>query len=152
MLEPYPPLNVPKPLAEGLWVVDGPVVQMRYLLGTTLPFSTRMTVVRVSGATLWLHSPTERTPELQRAIDALGPVSVLVAPNRLHWMALGAWQQAYPAAVTWGAPGLEGVARAEGFRIDHTLGDEAGWQGIDHVLFPGSFMTEAVFFTAPRGR
>ena len=147
-LDPYPPLNVPKPLDRDLWVVDGPVVRMRHA-GFTLPFSTRMTVARLPDGRLWLHSPTEPTDDLLGAVDALGEVAVLIAPNRLHWMALPAWQAAYPAAVTWGVPELARVARERGFRLDHVLTDGQEWQGIDQVLVPGGFMTEAVFLHRP---
>ncbi len=76
----------------------------------------------------------------------------LVAPNRLHWISLSAWQAAWPDAATWVAPGVEAKAAEGGFRIDATLQDDApaGWAGtIDQVLVPGGFMTEAVFFHRP---
>ena len=44
----YEPLNVLKPVGENLWVVDGPIVRMAYL-GGSIPFPTRMVVVRLEG-------------------------------------------------------------------------------------------------------
>jgi hypothetical protein len=146
-LQPYEPLDVPKQLDERLWIVDGPIVRMRYVVGS-LPFSTRMTIVRLRDGRLWVHSPVALTPGLEEAVAALGAVTWLVAPNRLHWMALGAWQSAFPAAVTYAAPDVVPKQGAHGFRIDHRLEAVAPtqWRGeLQQTLVPGSFMTEAVF-------
>lgn len=147
-VEPYRPLNVLKPVDADLWIVDGPVVAMRYLVGH-IPFSTRTTIVRLPDGRLWVHSPTELTPELKSEMDAIGAVAFLIAPNRLHWVGLAAWQNAYPEAVTHAAPGVAGKSAAGGFRVDQTLTETppAAWAGvIDQVLVPGAFMDEAVFF------
>ncbi len=54
----YEPINVYKPVAANIGIVDGPV---EYLTvgGARLPFpfTTRMTVVRLSNGDLFLHSP-----------------------------------------------------------------------------------------------
>ncbi|MEJ5031972.1 DUF4336 domain-containing protein [Comamonas sp. MYb69] len=71
-----------------------------------LPVRTRMTVVRLPGGALWLHSPIAPTPALRAALDALGDVRWIVAPNRMHHLFAGAWQAHYPLAALWGAPGL----------------------------------------------
>lgn len=150
-LEPYTPLGVLKPLGREIWSVDGPVVRLRYLAGS-LPFTTRMTVARLPQGELWLHSPVELTPGLRAEIRAMGRVAALVAPNRLHWMALKDWQEAFPEAVTWGAPGVADKADRGGFRIDHVLGQTPPpeWGGaIAQVLVEGGFMTEAVFLHRP---
>ena len=60
-LEPYAPLGVLKPLGRDIWMVDGPVVRTRRLLGT-LPLTTRMTVARLPDGRLWLHAPVALTP------------------------------------------------------------------------------------------
>ncbi|MBK1698846.1 DUF4336 domain-containing protein [Rhodovibrio salinarum] len=150
-IDPYPPLGTLKAFAEDIWVVDGPVVQMKYIVGS-LPFSTRATVIRLPDGRLWVHSPCALTDGLRTELDTLGPVTWLVAPNKLHWLYLANWQRAYPDASTHVAPGVETKAEAGGFRIDAILGDAAPtqWAGtIDQVLVPGSFMTEADFFHQP---
>jgi hypothetical protein len=147
-LDPYDPLDVPKPMAADLWIVDGPVVAMRWL-GASLPFSTRMTIVRLADGRLWVHSPIRLTPELRAAVAALGPVGFLIAPNRLHWLALADWQAGYPDARTCAAPAVEVHARHGGFRIDTELADrpDPAWEAeLDQRLVPGAFLTEAVFF------
>jgi hypothetical protein len=150
-LEPYAPLGVLKPLGRDIWMVDGPVVRMRYIAGT-LPFTTRMTIARLPSGRLWLHSPIALTPGLLAEVRSLGRVAALVAPNRLHWMALADWQKACPDAETWGAPGLADQAAQRGFRIDHELSElpPPAWGGaIAQVLVKGIFMTEAVFLHRP---
>jgi hypothetical protein len=142
-LEPYSPLGVLKPLGRDIWMVDGPVVRARRLLGT-LPLTTRMTVARLPDGRLWLHAPVELTPGLEREIRALGRVAALVLPERFCGAALAGWQAAFPWAVTWCVPGLA----AHGLRIDHELegSPPSAWRGaIAQVLVRGGFSTEAVF-------
>jgi hypothetical protein len=59
----YPPLNTLKRVADDLWIVDGPVI----LFGPRLlrmNFPTRMTIVRLSGNRLLIHSPKPLTTTL----------------------------------------------------------------------------------------
>ena len=57
---PYAPLSTLKPLADAIWWVDGPVARVR-VGPVSLPFPTRMAVVRLSSGGLWLWSPTAPT-------------------------------------------------------------------------------------------
>ena len=147
-LDPYTPINVLKPVADELWIVDGPVIGMTWLW-TSLPFSTRMTVVRLGDGGLWIHSPTEMTPLLKAEIDVLGPVRFLVAPNRIHYWWLRDWQIAYPQARSFAPPGVAENARKRGAAFDYILDDApvAEWRDeIGHVVVSGQFMAEADFF------
>src|SRR3546814_4429799 len=96
---PYAPLNVPKPFGERIWIIDGPEIRMDYG-PASIPFPTRMTVVRLAGGRLWVHSPIAPDTVLFEAIDALGDVAWLVAPNSLHNWYVADWQRRYPAART----------------------------------------------------
>ena len=49
-----------------------------------MPFSTRTTVLRMSGG-LFIHSPTPLTAPLKNQIDELGLVRWIIGPNRLHY-------------------------------------------------------------------
>src|SRR3546814_1428787 len=71
---PYAPLNVPKPFGERIWIIDGPEIRMDYG-PASIPFPTRMTVVRLAGGRLWVHSPIAPDTVLFEAIDALGDVA-----------------------------------------------------------------------------
>ncbi|WP_287140156.1 hypothetical protein [Mesorhizobium sp.] len=54
----YQPVNVYKPQALDIGVVDGPFEYLTVAgIKLPLPFTTRMTVVRLSNGDLFLHSP-----------------------------------------------------------------------------------------------
>ncbi|HJS85313.1 MAG TPA: DUF4336 domain-containing protein [Acetobacteraceae bacterium] len=133
----YPPLDILKPVAEGIWIADsGPL----HILGMPLPV--RMTVVRLGDGGMWLHSPTRYTEGLRQAIEGLGPIRHLIAPNVAHWSFLKDWQRHCPKAVTWAAPNLRRrrqVRKAE-LRLDHDLSDTSppDWAGeIAQAVVPG---------------
>lgn len=142
----YPPLDVPKAVADDVWIVDsGPISAM----GLKLPI--RMTVVRLTGGDLILHSPVCLTPDLANEIARLGTVRHLVAPNIAHWSFLSDWQQSFPEAVTWGAPGLRERAQVQRskVRIDRDLADTAPaeWSAeIEQGIVPGSAGFSEVYF------
>lgn len=147
-LDPYSPINVVKLWAENIWIVDGPVVSMHWLW-MRIPFSTRMTIVRLANGDLWVHSPTALTGALMEQVNALGPVRHIVAPNRIHYIWARDWQEAYPQAMTYAAPLVAEEAKATGAVFDVTLGDapvEAWGDEIIHVLASGAYLVEADFF------
>ena len=53
----YPPLDVPKPVADGVWIVDSGPLRVFGLLG--LPI--RMTALQLSSGDMLMHSPTAST-------------------------------------------------------------------------------------------
>ncbi|HZI09454.1 MAG TPA: DUF4336 domain-containing protein [Myxococcus sp.] len=98
----------------------------------------RMTVIRLPDGGLWLHSPVAFTPEARAAVDSLGPVRFLVAPNLMHHMAVQDWAAAYPEAKVAAPASLK--KKRPDLRIDMELGDkpDPGWAGaIDQVLVRG---------------
>ena len=148
----YEPLDTLKPVATGLWLIDGPAIRFY-----GLPFSTRATVVQLENGDLWVHSPTRLTDPLRAELEAKGSVRHLVAPNWIHYAHVAAWQAAFPDAEAWAAPGVAARAAARGvkLRFDHDLGPraEAPWAGqIEQMIVEGSRVhREAVFFhTASR--
>lgn len=54
-----------------------------------------MTVLRLPGEELLLHSPTPMTPTRRDAVEALGRVTHLDAPNTFHHLWIGAWAEAF---------------------------------------------------------
>src|SRR5262245_58158424 len=54
----YPPLNTLKLVAEDVWIVDGPVIRFGMSSWPKMLFPTRMTIIRVAGGNLFIHSPT----------------------------------------------------------------------------------------------
>lgn len=145
---PYEPLNVPKPFGENVWIVNGPEIRMDYG-PIKLPFPTRMTVVRLADGSLWVHSPIAPDEQMFAAVDALGEVRHIVAPNSIHYWYMVDWLERYPKATSYAVPDLETKAKKRPFRIDHRLKIDTAmpWQDeIDWLLVPGTAITEAVFF------
>lgn len=146
----YLPLDTPKRVARDVFVVDS---VMDGALGKVLPV--RMTVIRLPGGGLLLHSPTRFSAGLARELLRLGRIRHLVAPNVAHWMCLQQWQRAFPGAVTWGAPGLRerGQVQRSGVRIDSVLADGVprAWGGaVEVVVVPGAVgFSEAGLFHVP---
>ncbi|WP_267395740.1 MULTISPECIES: alpha/beta fold hydrolase [unclassified Sphingomonas] len=142
----YPPLDVPKAVAEGIWIVDsGPINAM----GLKLPV--RMTIFRLNNGDLLLHSPTPFSTDVAQAVETLGRVRHLVAPNIAHWTFLADWQRAFPDATTWAAPGLRDRAqvRASTVRFDAELGETAPIEWADTLeqgIVPGGAGFNEVWF------
>jgi len=147
----YPPLNTLKPVADDIWIVDGPVIRFR-AFGIRIPFATRATIIRLEGDRLFVHSPTPLVPGLKAEIDRTGVPRWIVGPNRLHYWWIPDWRSAYPEAEVYLAPRISEQA---GGRIDfdcRTLDQPLGypWEGpIKTLSVPGTYMTEVVFFHVP---
>jgi uncharacterized protein DUF4336 len=132
----------PRALADNLWVVDR---RIRILGPLTLP--TRMTIVRLQGGGLFLHSPCQLDAPTRCAVEALGPVACIVAPNTFHHLFVNDCANAFPTAQVYLAPGLR--ERRPEVRPGLTLSDTVpvAWQGeIDQLLFgPVRGVSEVVF-------
>jgi len=92
----YPPLDCLKPIAEAVWIVDGPVIRFGPK-PFAMPFPTRMTVLRLAEG-LFVHSPTRLTAELKAQVDRIGAVRWIVGPNRIHYWWIPDWHAAFPVA------------------------------------------------------
>jgi hypothetical protein len=143
----YAPLNTLKPAGDDIWIVDGPSIRFY-----GVPFSTRMTVVRLQNGDIWLHSPTKICDALKAEITALGSVRHLIAPNWIHYAYISEWQKAFPKARAYAAPGIVARAKKHGMniRFDQDLSQTApdAWAGqIEQMIVEGSKIhREAVFF------
>lgn len=129
-------------LAENIWIFDGDSVPF-----LTLPFTTRMTVVRI-GSELWVHSPIRLTEIIREQIQSLGQIKYLIAPNHLHHLFIGEWLAAYPDAQSYGTDQV--IHKRNDLRFDGSLNNEQSYpweKDISQVLFTGSpLMEECVFF------
>ena len=148
----YEPLNVYKLVAPKIGIVDG---AFEYLTvggaKLPLPFTTRMTVVRLSNGELFLHSPIKFDVKLANDLLGLGAVRHLVSPNQFHYAHIGEWAKAFPNAVSWASPRVRERARARHVDIDFTRDLEASppeeWcREIDQTFFPGGYFKEFIFF------
>lgn len=131
---------------EDLYVAEGPTVPF---LG--VPYPTRMAVARLADGSAWVWSPIALSPELERAVEAVGPVRHIVSPNKIHHLFIAEWLRRWPEATCHAPPGL--ARRKPALRFDAELGDAPppAWAGqIDQVVFRGSFaLEEVVFFHRP---
>ncbi len=129
--------------ADDIWTVDGPDVPS---MGFRFP--TRMAVLKLSGDDLFIWSPIALTEELRHAVDEIGRVRCLVAPNSLHHLYLLEWKDAYPEADIYAAPGLQ--KRRPDLPLNGELGRAPAsiWSDrIDQVVVRGNVITtEVVFF------
>ena len=148
----YEPINVYKPLAPNIGIVDGP---FEYLtvggIRLPLPFTTRMTVVRLANGDLFLHSPIKFDERLAKELCALGTPRHLVSPNQFHYAHIGEWAKAFPDTITWASPRVRQRARARHVDVDFKRDLEASppeeWhREIDQLLFPGGYFKEFIFF------
>lgn len=131
-----------QPFADEIWIAAGPTADVA---GFTYP--TRMAVIRLSGGRLFIWSPVALSEDLRAAVEALGEVAFLIAPNSLHHLFLPEWKAAYPQARLFAAPGL--AARRRDIAFDAELGDKpaAEWAAeIDQVVFAGNRIAEEVVF------
>jgi len=148
----YEPINVHKPVAPNIGIVDGP---FEYLtvggMRLPLPFTTRMTVVRLSNGDLFLHSPVKFDGKLANELQGLGVVRHLVSPNQFHYAHIGEWAKAFPDAISWASPRVGERAQARHIDVRFTRDLKANppdeWsREIDQTLFPGGYFKEFIFF------
>lgn len=148
----YEPINLYKPLAPGIGIVDGPFERLTVAgLRLPLPFTTRMTVVQLKSGDLFLHSPIAFDAALARHLQSMGPIRHLVSPNQFHYAHIGEWSRAFPEAITWASAGARQRARARRidvqFKMDLGSAPAPEWRDdIDQTAIPGGIFGEIVFF------
>jgi hypothetical protein len=98
--------------AEGIWVDSQPA----HIVGMEL--TATMAVLRLGGGNLLLYSPIRMTAERRAAIEALGRVTHLYAPNLFHHLHVGEWAAAYPSARVHAPVGM--VKKRPDLRIDRS--------------------------------
>lgn len=132
----------------NIWIADGPHVSV-----AGFHYPTRMAVIRLLDGSVVVWSPTKITESLQRALEAIGEVQHIVAPNSLHHLFLLEWKRSYPGARLYASPGLR--KKRTDIAFDADLGDapNSGWAGqIDQVPMHGNLITtEVVFFHISSG-
>ena len=148
----YEPINVYKPLAPNVGIVDGPFEYFAVAgIRMPMPFTTRMTVVRLDNGDLFLHSPITFDESLAAELQRMGSIRHLISPNQWHYAHIGEWQRAFPQAIAWASPGVRRRARARHIDVHFTreLSEEppAEWRGeVDQTLVPAGIFKEFAFF------
>ncbi len=132
-------------LGPGLHVFDRPFRLMGVEIGN------RATVVTLESGGLLVHSPVRLDEDLRAALAPLGPVRHLVAPNRMHHLALAGWVRAYPDASLHGPPGL--ARKRPDLAFATVLDDVApgAWAGqLAQCLLRGAPRYDEIAFLHPR--
>lgn len=137
------------PFSDDIWLADGPSL----VAAMGFHFPTRMAVIRMSDGGLLVWSPVSLTAPLRDAVESLGEVRHIVAPNSLHHMSVPEWAAAFPEAQLYAAPGLR--EKRPDIAFDVELGEQVPepWRGeIDMSVVRGNALTtEAVLFHAKSG-
>lgn len=111
----------------------------------------RMTVVRLSGGALLLHSPVKLTAQLSAELHSIGDVRYIVAPSWWHDSYLTDYATAFPAANLCGTRSVTRAHRNLAFSV--VLDEQDGpWEGeLEQYRVTGVrlFMNEVEFFHRP---
>ncbi|MEM9175045.1 MAG: DUF4336 domain-containing protein [Myxococcota bacterium] len=142
------PKQTLRTLASGVWVVDHD-----FKVAGGVAIGTRTTIVELRDGALWVHSPGPLTPDLREAVEALGRVRCLVAPNLWHHLYVEDWRAAWPEARLYAVPGL--AEKQANVTVDEELGEAApaAWKGeIEQLPIAGmARMNEFVFLHSATG-
>jgi glyoxylase-like metal-dependent hydrolase (beta-lactamase superfamily II) len=129
-------------LAPDLWIAT------RSFTNELGVVTSRMTVIRLEDGRILVHSPVPIEPDLRSAVENLGQVAALIAPNLFHHQFISEWRAAFPEAKAFCAPGL--AAKRSDFKFDGVLEDVSSleWRGqVDQLLIKGiPDYSEVVFF------
>lgn len=133
-------LSVLRPFGEEIWEAE-------YRLRTLgMAFLTRMTVIRLPGERLFIHSPIPLSADVKAGLDELGRVSYVIAPNTFHHLFVADYG-VYPDARLFIAPGLERKRRD--LSRHGILGDTSPPEWADHIdqsLLGGTVLLHEVVF------
>ncbi|GBD27460.1 hypothetical protein HRbin30_02807 [bacterium HR30] len=132
-------------IGPDIWIAD------RRLSLAVGDIGARMTVIRLPTQGLFVHSPVLPDEATRNALNELGPVVAVVAPNKTHHFFVRRFHAVFPTAQYWAAPGLRQKRRDIPF--DHTLGDEAPTLWSAHIqqchVRGIPLLEEVVFFHVP---
>lgn len=129
-------------IADDCWVSETALKFMGF------PLTSRMTVLRLPEG-LWLHSPVPLAP-IRATLDRLGPVRWRVAPNLMHHLYQGDYQEAYPESLLYAPPGLS--TKRPDLRIDGSLTAlPPTWEPAlaSQAIAGNPMLTESVFLHRP---
>jgi hypothetical protein len=136
-------MTVLKKIDENIWIYNGNTVSWY-----GMPYTTRMTIIRLCYGKIWIHSPAKISEDLIKEICELGEVEYLISPNKIHHLFIQDWIELYPNAKAYSSPGLEEKRKDISFYSALTDEAEPAWENeIDQLIFKGSkVMEEVVFF------
>lgn len=117
-------------IAPDIWTVTQP---FRFL---GLEIGARMTAVRLPSQDLVVISPIALKNGDRAALEALGIVKHLIAPNLFHHTYFADAQAVYPAAQAWGVEGLS--VKCPELRLDALLNQPGSFENtLEYMPFKG---------------
>lgn len=128
---------------DDIWIYDGSTVSWY-----GMPYTTRMTIIRLENGEIWIHSPEKIIDSLITEIQKLGEVKYLISPNKIHHLFIQDWIKLFPNAIAFSAPGLKEKRTDVTFHGELSDQPESQWSDeIEQLIFRGSkAMDEVVFF------
>jgi hypothetical protein len=133
------------PIATDVWHIE--VAPMSVPGGVKIPLAS--TVIRTPAGVV-VYSPGRFDDQQLGAIEALGEVTHIIAPNKSHHLFAGKAQERWPNAKLLGAPGL--AAKRTDLKFTGELATGPLFDGIEVVVVDGvPRMNEAVLFHRPTG-
>ena len=134
-------------LADGVHALHAP--RLMYL--GLFQVGSRMTVLRLSDGSVLLHSPVPFDDATKEAIDAIGPVRFIVAPNLYHHLYVGEAAKAWPDAAIVAPAALRKKRKDLAIAAD-VESPPAAWKGtVDVFPIAGSMLGETVLLHRPTG-
>lgn len=130
--------------ADSVWLASEPVSIVGMKLTST------MTAVALPGSRVLLYSPVPMTKERRAAVEAIGTVAHVYAPNTFHHMWAGEWANAFPDACVHGPVALR--KKRPDLRMDRAhdrdpLGELGGT--FDEIHIDGFRLDESVLVHRP---
>lgn len=131
---------LPMEVAPGVWSLER---RLRMPGGFFLP--SRSTILRLGGGGLAVISPPPGHTETFAAIESLGRVDALVAPNSFHYLYVDDNVRRFPRAMLFVAPGLHGRVASLPPGVD--LATATPTPELERVvLAPGGGISEVLLF------
>ncbi|QIL70723.1 DUF4336 domain-containing protein [Diaphorobacter sp. HDW4B] len=130
---------------ENLWHA------MHAFTANGLPITSRMTVVRLPGKRLLIHSPIPLNDTMRQQLSELGKVVFIVAPNLYHHLFLASFATAFSDATIHGPLNLHKKCPDIATIQRLPSGDFAEWlPDLEHFAFEGiPAGSESVWFHRP---
>lgn len=133
-------------LTEGVWVASAPV----RIVGTQL--TATMTILRLASGELLVHSPGPLSEERRSAVEQMGRVAHIYAPNLYHHLYAGQWASAFPEARVHAAKGLtKKRPDLEVHRIHGSESEPDFSASLEEIPIEGCRLRESVLFHRDTG-
>ena len=134
-------------LARDIWLVDGPMINVY-----SIPFTPRMTVIRLANGDLLLRSLVVYSPELAEELAVHDRVRNLGSANWRHCARIYGWPNALSGTIAWASPDARERAKSRDVagQFDNDPGEDAASNWSDEpsqmTVHGSSAHTEVVSF------